>query len=233
VRAPTPGSRSRRCRAPAAEADPRDSHALTRIQDRPLDEEDLDRDPLAQFRRWFAEAAERGVTEPDAMALATATPAGAPSLRMVLMKGIDERGVTFFTNYGSRKAGELEQNPRAALLFHWPELGRQVRIEGSVGRVERAESAAYAQGRSRDSQLSALASPQSRPVRSREWLEECVAALDREHARAKLPAPEHWGGYRLAPEAWEFWQHRPNRLHDRFRYERDGSGAWRIERLGP
>jgi pyridoxamine 5'-phosphate oxidase len=206
---------------------------LTRIQDRPLDEEDLDRDPLAQFRRWFAEAAERGVIEPDAMALATATSAGAPSLRMVLMKGIDDRGVTFFTNYGSRKADELEQNPRAALLFHWPELGRQVRIEGSVQRVAREESAAYARGRPRDSQLSALASPQSRPVPSRAWLEEQVAALDRAHAHREPPAPEHWGGYRLAPRAWEFWQHRPNRLHDRFRYERAAPGAWRIERLGP
>jgi pyridoxamine 5'-phosphate oxidase len=206
---------------------------LTRIQDRPLDEEDLDRDPLAQFRRWFDEATERGVSEPDAMALATATPAGAPSLRMVLMKGIDERGVTFFTNYGSRKADDLEQNPRAALLFHWPELGRQVRIEGPVQRIAREKSAAYARGRPRDSQLSALASPQSRPVPSRAWLEERVAALDREHAHHELPAPEHWGGYRLAARAWEFWQHRPNRLHDRFRYERAGSGAWRIERLGP
>jgi pyridoxamine 5'-phosphate oxidase len=206
---------------------------LTRIQDRPLSEEELDRDPLAQFGRWFDEAREHGATEPDAMALATATAAGAPSLRMVLMKGVDERGLTFFTNYRSRKADELERNPRAALLFHWPELGRQVRIEGHVERVEEAESAAYAHRRPRESQLSALASPQSRPVPSRAWLEERVAALDREHAGGELPAPEHWGGYRLAPDAWEFWQHRPNRLHDRFRYEREPSGAWTIERLGP
>jgi pyridoxamine 5'-phosphate oxidase len=206
---------------------------LTRIQDRSLDEEELDSDPLALFRRWFDEAAERGVIEPDAMALATATAAGAPSLRMVLMKGVDERGVTFFTNYRSRKAAELEQNPGAALLFHWPELGRQVRIEGSVQRIAREESAAYARSRPRDSQLSALASPQSRPVPSRAWLEEQVGALDRAHAQRELPAPQHWGGYRLAPGAWEFWQHRPNRLHDRFRYQRDGPGAWRIERLGP
>ena len=137
---------------------------------------------------------------------------------MVLTKGFDERGLVFFTNYASRKAGELEANPQAALLFHWPELGRQVRIEGRVGRVERAETEAYARSRSRASQLSALASPQSRPVPGREWLEQRVAELDREHAGGELPVREDWGGYRLAPAAWEFWQHRPNRLHDRFRY---------------
>jgi pyridoxamine 5'-phosphate oxidase len=167
------------------------------------------------------------------MALATATGSGEPSVRMVLMKDFDERGITFFTSYGSRKAIELERNPRAALLFHWPELGRQIRIEGSVRRTERAENVAYAHSRSRSSQLSALASPQSRPVPNREWLEERVAALDREHPRGDLPVSEEWGGYRLEPEAWEFWQHRPNRLHDRFRYERSSAGTWTIERLGP
>jgi pyridoxamine 5'-phosphate oxidase len=151
---------------------------------------------------------------------------------MVLAKGFDERGISFFTNYGSRKAADLEANPRAALLFHWPELGRQVRVEGSVARVPRHETEAYARSRSRQSQLSALASPQSRPVASREWLEQRVAQLDREHAGAELPVREDWGGYRLAPASWEFWQHRPNRLHDRFRYLPDDE-AWRIERLGP
>jgi pyridoxamine 5'-phosphate oxidase len=193
----------------------------------------LSEDPLALFGRWFEEAQEQGAFEPQAVALATATPEGAPSARMVLMKGFDERGITFFTNYGSRKATDLERNPRAALLFYWPELGRQVRIEGPVGRAERADSVAYAHSRSRASQLSALASPQSRPVPSREWLEERVAALDREHARGELPVSEEWGGYRLDPEAWEFWQHRPNRLHDRFRYERSAAGPWTIARLGP
>jgi pyridoxamine 5'-phosphate oxidase len=148
---------------------------------------------------------------------------------MVLVKAFDENGLVFFTNYGSRKGSELEANPRAALLFHWAQLGRQVRVEGEVRRVSRAESAAYARSRPRQSQLSALASPQSQPVPSREWLEQRVADLDEQQ---ELPVRDDWGGYRLAPEAWEFWQHRDNRLHDRFRYLPDGAG-WRIERLGP
>jgi pyridoxamine 5'-phosphate oxidase len=203
------------------------------MQDRPLLLDELEHDPLAQLAAWLDEARSGGTVEPNAMALATASGSGEPSVRMVLMKDFDERGITFFTSYGSRKAIELERNPRAALLFHWPELGRQIRIEGSVRRTERAESVAYAHSRSRASQLSALASPQSRPVPNREWLEERVAALDREHPRGELPVSEEWGGYRLEPEAWEFWQHRPNRLHDRFRYERSSAGTWTIERLGP
>ncbi|HEY6776610.1 MAG TPA: pyridoxamine 5'-phosphate oxidase [Thermoleophilaceae bacterium] len=203
------------------------------MQDRPLAEDELEQDPLAQFAAWFDLARGEGAAEPDAMALATATGDGEPSVRMVLMKDWGEGGITFFTNYGSRKAAELERNPRAALLFYWPELGRQVRIEGHVRRAERADTVAYARSRSRASQLSALASPQSRPVPNREWLEERVAALDREHTRGELPVSEEWGGYRLEPEAWEFWQHRANRLHDRFRYERSATGAWTIERLGP
>jgi pyridoxamine 5'-phosphate oxidase len=193
-----------------------------------VDESDLDRDPLVQLRRWYDEA-RSAVPEPDAAAVATATPDGRPSARMVLVKAFDENGLVFFTNYGSRKGSELEANPRAALLFHWAQVGRQVRVEGPVERVTRAESEAYARSRPRQSQLSALASPQSRPVPSREWLEQRVAELDEQQ---ELPVRGDWGGYRLAPEAWEFWQHRDNRLHDRFRYLPDGA-AWRIERLGP
>ena len=205
---------------------------MSGIADRPLSEGDLDSDPLTQLSRWFEEARAREAFEPDAVALATATPEGRPSARMVLVKGFDASGIVFFTNYGSRKAAELEANPHAALLFHWRELGRQVRVEGTVGRVPRAETEAYAHSRSRQSQLSALASPQSRPVPSRDWLEQRVAELDREHAGAELPVREDWGGYRLTPAAWEFWQHRPNRLHDRFRYLPEERG-WRMERLAP
>jgi pyridoxamine 5'-phosphate oxidase len=195
-----------------------------------VDEHDLDADPLTQFGRWYDEAQAGGAFEPDAAAIATATPDGRPSARMVLVKGFDPQGLVFFTNYASRKAGELEANPRAALLFHWPELGRQVRVEGDVARTSRAETEAYAHGRPRQSQLSALASPQSQVVPSREWLEDRVEELD--DGSAQLPVREDWGGYRLAPDAWEFWQHRPSRLHDRFRYLPEPPG-WRIERLGP
>jgi pyridoxamine 5'-phosphate oxidase len=206
---------------------------VTDPRDRPLDEHDLDADPLAVFRRWFKEAAAARALEPEAAALATATPDGRPSARMVLVKGVDERGFAFFTNDGSRKGDELESNRRAALLFHWPALGRQVRLEGPVERVAREESERYARGRTRASQLSALASPQSRPVPSREWLEQRVAELAGEHGDGELPLRDDWGGYRLIPEAWEFWQHRPNRLHDRFRYLPAAGGGWRIERLAP
>ena len=194
---------------------------------------DLTGDPLTLFGRWLEQARAEHGFEAEAMVAATATPDGVPSARMVLLKGFDERGVTFFTNYGSRKGGELEANPRAALLFHWPALGRQVRIEGPVTRVDRAETEAYARSRPRGSQLSALASPQSKPVPDREWLERRVAELDREHEGAELPVREDWGGYRVEPVAWEFWQHRDNRLHDRFRYEREAGGGWRVERLAP
>lgn len=206
---------------------------MSELQDRPFDVGDLDPDPLALFGRWFEEARDEGAFEPNAMALATASADGAPSARMVLMKGYDERGITFFTNYGSRKAGELDANPRAALLFHWPELGRQVRIEGEIERAGREESVAYARSRSRGSQLSALASPQSAPVPDRASLERRVAELAAEHEGEDIPVREDWGGYRLAPTAWEFWQHRRDRLHDRFRYLPDGNGGWSVERLGP
>jgi pyridoxamine 5'-phosphate oxidase len=189
-------------------------------------------DPLTLFERWLDEARAAEGAGAEALAVATATSAGEPSVRMVLLKGFDERGFVFFTNYSSRKGAELGQNPRAALLFHWPVLGRQVRVEGPVTRVTRDETEAYAHSRPRQSQLSALASPQSRPVPDREWLERRVEELDREHAGAELPVREDWGGFRVEPEAWEFWQHRDNRLHDRHRYE-GTAGAWRVERLAP
>lgn len=199
----------------------------------PLREQDADPDPVAQFAKWFDQAASAGVSQPEAVALATATADGAPSVRMVLVKRADHDGFVFFTNYESRKGGELVANPRAALLFHWEPFGRQVRIEGPVVRTTREESEAYAHSRARGSQLSAAASPQSAVVERREILEERVAALDQQHAGAEVPVPDHWGGFRLTPETFEFWQHRDNRLHDRLRYRRGPGGAWQIERLAP
>ena len=189
-------------------------------------------DPVALFQSWLEEARAAMGYDADAMAVATATPNGAPSARMVLLKGADHRGLVFFTNYSSRKGAELDTNPRAALLFHWQPLGRQVRVEGPVSKVDRAESEAYAHSRPRESQLSALASPQSQVVPDREWLEQRVEELAREHPDGDVPVGEHWGGYRVEPEAWEFWEHRDNRLHDRHRYTRAGD-AWKVERLAP
>jgi pyridoxamine 5'-phosphate oxidase len=192
-----------------------------------LSEDDVAAVPLAQFRRWHAEA-----DGDDRMALATATPDGRPSVRMVLLKGADEDGFLFFTGYGSRKGGELEANPQAALLFHWPALGRQVRVEGPVERVSAEESDAYFATRPRGAQLAAAASRQGRVLSNRAQLDEAVAELAREYEGREVPRPEHWGGYRLRPGAYEFWQHREDRLHDRLRYESDGD-AWRLERLAP
>jgi pyridoxamine 5'-phosphate oxidase len=199
----------------------------------PLREEDVDPDPVRQFAKWFEEARSAGVSQPEAVALATATTDGAPSVRMGLVKQADHDRFVFFTNYDSRKGGELAANPRAALLFHWEPFGRQVRIEGPVERTSREESEAYAHSRARGSQLSAAASPQSAVVERREILEERVAALDRQHDGAEVPVSDHWGGFRLTPETFEFWQHRRNRLHDRLRYRRRDGTGWEIERLAP
>jgi pyridoxamine 5'-phosphate oxidase len=198
----------------------------------PLDEDSADPDPLGQFEIWFREAGESAVRAPEAMALATATSHGAPSVRMVLMKQFDEFGFVFYSNYESRKALELLDNPRAALLFHWDALGRQVRIEGPVERMGVEESAKYIRSRPRGSQLSALASPQSRPVESRKVLERLVAELAVMNEQGELPLPEQWGGFRLRPESYEFWQHREDRLHDRLLYTRQ-RGGWAIQRLAP
>ena len=193
---------------------------------------DLASDPLEQFRAWFAAAA-AAVEVPEAMAVATAAADGAPSVRMVLLKGYDERGLVFYSHYTSRKGRELEVNPQAALLFHWSPLGRQVRIEGRVERVTGAESDAYFATRPRDAQLGAVASRQSTPLPSREQLDERLAEVEAELGGGPVPRPRTWGGFLLVPAAWEFWQHRGSRLHDRFRYEREPSGEWRIERLFP
>jgi pyridoxamine 5'-phosphate oxidase len=192
---------------------------------RPLLERDVDADPLVQFRRWFDEARD-AVRTPEAMALATADGDGAPSLRMVLLKGADERGFAFFTGYESRKGRDLAANPRAALLFHWDPLGRQVRVAGPVERLGEDESDAYFVTRPPGAQAAARGSRQGTPVPGREELEAA--------ARAAGPGdrPEWWGGYLLRPQSYEFWQHREDRLHDRLRYEPEGAG-WRIVRLAP
>jgi len=197
---------------------------------RDLREADADPDPLTQFRRWFVEA-ERGQPNPEIMTLATATAQGAPSARMVLLRGCDERGFVFFTNFESRKARELGENPRAALVLYWPELERQVRIEGTVEIVPEAEADAYFRQRPRGSQLSAWASPQSQSVPNRDFLEERVRQVT-ERFPGQVPRPPFWGGYRVLPEVIEFWQGGEHRLHDRLVYRRT-PGGWLRERLGP
>jgi pyridoxamine 5'-phosphate oxidase len=199
----------------------------------PLREEDLDPDPIIQFAHWFQRAAAAGVAAPEAMSLATASASGRPSVRMVLMKQYDERGFVFYSNYESHKGEDLQGNPSAALLFYWEPLGRQVRIEGAAQRLNREESAAYARTRTRGSQLSALASPQSREIESRVALEQRVADLAAQYEGADLPLARAWGGYRILPDAIEFWQHRADRLHDRLLYSRDPGGRWRMHRLAP
>jgi pyridoxamine 5'-phosphate oxidase len=192
-----------------------------------LSRADLDADPLRQFRRWFDDAQEV-VRAPEAMAVATATSSGAPSVRMVLLKGADERGLVFFSHYTSRKGRELEGNPQAALLFYWDPLGRQVRVEGRVERVSTEDSDAYFATRPAGARIGAVVSRQSEVLEDRAELERRVAEL----AGTDPPRPETWGGFRLVPEAWEFWQHRDDRLHDRFRYTRS-DGGWVSDRLYP
>jgi len=197
-----------------------------------LDETASAADPVEQFRRWFAQAAEAEVLEPNAMALATADANGTPNCRMVLLKEVAAGGFVFFTDYRSRKGGELEANALAALCFWWGPLERQVRITGHVERVSAAESAAYFATRPRGSQVSAWASAQSSVIASREVLEAKYAELDAKYSGVEVPLPPHWGGFRLIPVGYEFWQGRESRLHDRLRYRPAGK-AWAIERLSP
>ncbi len=196
-------------------------------RDRPLEQRDLDAEPVAQLRAWLEEARAEGIELPEAMTLATATSDGAPSARTVLLKDAGERGLSFFTNYESRKGAELAENPRAALVLYWHALGRQVRVEGDVERLAAAESDSYFESRPPGSRRSAAVSPQSRVIGSRGELELAAATLG-----DNVPRPESWGGYLLVPSLWEFWQHRLDRLHDRFRY-RPGGRGWIVERLAP
>jgi pyridoxamine 5'-phosphate oxidase len=198
-----------------------------------LDEADVSHDPMVEFARWFAEAQEAQVLEPNAMTLATAGADGVPAARIVLLKGFDERGFVFFTDYRSRKGEELAANPRAALVFYWGELERQVRIAGPVARTTAEESEIYFRSRPLGSRLGAWVSHQSRVIPSRAVLEDDLREVEARFSGDDVPLPPHWGGYRVSPAVVEFWQGRPSRLHDRIRYRRLPSGRWAVERLSP
>lgn len=198
-----------------------------------LNEADVAAHPIDQFTRWWDEAVESKIEEVNAMTLATATASGLPSARIVLLKGYDKRGFIFFTNYHSHKGRELEQNPRACLVFFWKELERQVRIEGLVEKIPAAESEEYFNSRPEGSRIGAWASPQSTVIKGREVIEENVTSLEKRFAGGTIPRPEHWGGYLVKPVNIEFWQGRSSRLHDRIRYMHDMGEKWIIQRLAP
>ncbi len=198
-----------------------------------LDRPEVADDPLRQFEQWYHDAVSDRPLDPTAMTLATATPDGRPSARVVLLKDFDERGYTFYTNYLSHKGQELEANPRAALVFWWDRHERQVRIEGRVSRVADEESDAYFKSRPLGSRLGAWASAQSQVIESRAWLEERMKDVEARFAGMDVPRPDFWGGYRVVPEQYEFWQGRQSRLHDRFRYRMGAGGVWAVERLSP
>ena len=198
-----------------------------------LDERDVDTNPFKQFEKWFQEAIDAKLDLPDAMTLATATSEGIPSARIVLLRGHDERGFVFYTDYESQKGEELAENPNAALVFYWRELDRQVRITGQVSKVSRENSNNYFQSRPVDSRLAALASKQSAIIPDRAILEEQFKQLAAQYQDKEIPLPSDWGGYRLSPNMIEFWSGRPSRLHDRLRYTRQPDDGWRIERISP
>ena len=194
---------------------------------------DLDPDPIKQFDVWFTAAVEAGIHDANAMALATATLDGKPSARVVLLKDFDESGFVFYTNYASEKGQQLEENPRAALVLYWMEVERQIRIEGPVEKTSREESEQYFHTRPAGAQLGAWASRQSEVIDGRRVLNARLEEMTERFAQGEIPLPPHWGGYRLKPERIEFWQGRPDRLHDRFRYTRQKDGSWQIDRLAP
>lgn len=198
-----------------------------------IDEKTVDPDPLKLFQRWLDEAKGAGIHFAEAMTLATSTTEGQPSARLVLLKQADETGFVFYTNYNSPKARELDANPQAALVFYWPQLERQVRVEGKVERTSADESDAYFKTRPRESQIGALASPQSEVIASREALQQRADELEKLYEGREVDRPAHWGGYRLHPNRIEFWKGRPSRLHDRILYERQSDGSWAISRLAP
>jgi len=196
-------------------------------------EDEVDKNPFNQFSKWWAEVLNSELEEANAMTLATADATGNPSARIVLLKGYDDSGFVFFGNYHSQKGAELEQNPRASLVFFWKELERQVRILGTVNRIPAAESDAYFYSRPLESRMGAWASPQSKVIASRKTIEDNLAAVQQQYANGEVPRPPHWGGYKVTPKRMEFWQGRPSRLHDRILYSLGENGAWRIERLAP